>query len=326
MRFLRECRRSRWHANSQAAITLSAYSRSLMREHALPPATSYCGERDGILYLYGGASGCDQDELALLDACKERYEHLGEPRLHEVEPMLAASKQPFRMGVYCPDDATGDARLFTAAAVLEAARLGAVFAFDEPVERLVSRNGSVEEVWTGKRMLEADAIVLATGVHAADLARPLGYSLPIYPVTGYSVTYDHPGDDGIQPRVGAVSVQHKIAWASFGNRVRFTGYADIGIPRGEARPQARFEALERFARSVYGPAVRTTPRRWMGQRPMTPDGLPVVGASGHGKLFFNCGHGAMGWTMACGSARLLCDAILAEPSAIDRRPYRWDRF
>jgi D-amino-acid dehydrogenase len=169
--------------------------------------------------------------------------------------------------------------------------------------------------------------VLASGVQSARLAKSLGYRLPIYPVTGYSITYEHPHDFGSQPRVGAVSVPHKIAWASFGNRVRFTGYADIGIPRSEARMNARFEALERFAQSIYPSARGITPQqRWAGQRPMTPDGLPIIGSSRHGNLYFNCGHGAMGWTMACGSAQLLRDAITGQQSSIDSRAYGWSRF
>lgn len=326
IRFLRECRHNRWHANSQAAIALAAYSRALMREQRVPPESSYSGARNGILYLYVDASRIAPEELALLDACKERYDRLEAGDLHDIEPLLSVGKQQFGAAVYCADDATGDARLFTTAAVDEARRLGAVFSFGEPVERLLARNGRIEEVRTRNRTLKTDAVVLTAGLQSANLARSLGYRLPIHPVTGYSITYTHPHDFGSQPRVGAVSAPHKIAWASFGNRVRFTGYADIGIPRNDAHIHARFEALERFAHNIYPAARRIVPSRWMGQRPMTPDGLPIIGASRHGNLYFNCGHGAMGWTMACGSARLLRDAMTGSESGIDSRAYRWSRF
>lgn len=326
IRFLRECRQTRWRANSHAAIVLAAYSRTLMREQSVPSETSYAGIRNGILYLYADTASIDPEEIALLDACKERYTRLEGSGLHDIEPLLAESKQQFGAGVYGIDDATGDARAYTNVAVDEARRHGAIFLFSQQVRHLQATNGRIEEVRTYNRRYKADLVVLAAGLQSVDLVKPLGYRLPIYPVTGYSITYADAQTDDTQPRVGAVSVPHKIAWTSFDKQVRFTGYADIGIPSNQSHIDARFEALERFAQSIYPSAKHLKSERWVGQRPMTPDGLPIIGSSLHSNLFFNCGHGAMGWTMACASSRLLRDAITRQPSFIDTAAYHWSRF
>jgi D-amino-acid dehydrogenase len=166
---------------------------------------------------------------------------------------------------------------------------------------------------------------MAAGLASADLLAPLGYALPIYPVTGYSITFEHQED--FAPSVGAVSLADKIAWAGFGpGVVRFTGFADIG-PRGsDALTAQRFAALERFALRMVPVLSNYQPERWVGQRPMTPDGMPVLGRSRHANLLFNCGHGAMGWTMASGCAQIICDLIAGRTPAIDCHAYRWERF
>jgi len=60
----------------------------------------------------------------------------------------------------------------------------------------------------------------------------------------------------------------------------------------------------------------STPEYWAGLRPMTPTGLPIIGRSKWDNLWLNTGHGHMGWTMSCGSARLLADLIAKQPTEI----------
>lgn len=327
LRFLRECTAARWQRNSAASVALSAYSRTLQVDQRAVAAADYGHAAAGIVYLLAPGQACDAQELALLDLAREPYEMLDSAGIARAEPLLAPAVQRFGAGIFCRTDATGNARTFTDQAVQAAQALGAQFHFGQQVQSLQVDRGRVAGIRTAQAFWACDAVVMAGGLGAAALSRPLGYRLPIYPVTGYSVTYTHQEALGPQPRVGAVSLQHKIAWASFGNAVRFTGFADIGIPRSPSLVRRRMAALERFAASIYAPAARLQPKPWTGQRPMTPDGLPVLGRSSrHANLFFNCGHGAMGWTMASGSAQLVCDQLDGLPPAIDMAPYRWDRF
>lgn len=322
--FAREGTRDRWLANSKAALNLAAYSRDLQFGANVVPFDAYGGRHAGILYLYGENDQPGPYDEALLKAAGEPFEYLDHSQLLTREPLLTKAAVKFSKAVYCPNDGTGDAARYAAAALEQAVQLGAVAHLGEKVLRLDVQGTSVAGVETDRGRYRADAVVVAAGLSSRQLLASLGYVLPIYPVTGYSISYRGPRSS--RPGVGAVSIPHKIAWASFGDEtVRFTGFADIGVP-SSAKVEKRFEALEAFAHEVYPEIRNLSPDRWVGQRPMTPDNLPFLGAARHANLWLNCGHGAMGWTMACGSARIVSDLILGREPAIDLAPYRWDRY
>ena len=322
--FARESPRERWLANSQAALALASYSRDIQFGSTAIPADAYGGQHGGILYLYGPDHAPSAHDAALLRSAGEAFAPLDAEQLLRQEPLLRQANVQFSRAVYCPNDGTGDAARYAAACVDEAVRLGAKACFGQRVLRLETQGDAVVGVATDRGHQPADAVVLAAGLSSRDLLAPLGYALPIHPVSGYSVTYRVKGAK--RPRVGAVSIPHKVAWAAFGDEtVRFTGYADIGIP-GAGRARRRFEALERFAADVFPELAALQPARWIGQRPMTPDNLPFVGAARQRNLWLNCGHGAMGWTMASGSARAVTDLVLGRPGAINLAPYGWSRY
>jgi D-amino-acid dehydrogenase len=322
--FVRESTRDRWLANSKAAMALAAYSRDLQFAQDGLALDAYGGRHAGILYLYGRNEAPGPHDEALLEAAGEAFERLDERELLNREPLLRSATTQFDSAVFCPNDGTGDAARYARAALEEAIQRGATVRYGVKVRHIRTHRGAVNGVETDAGHHPADGVVVAAGLASKQLLASAGYRLPIHPVTGYSITYQLASPS--RPRVGAVSIPHKVAWAAFGDEtVRFTGFADVGIP-GPAKVRERFRALEAFAGEVCPEIRQARPSRWVGQRPMTPDGLPFLGAAGHSKLWLNCGHGAMGWTMACGSARVTADLILGRAPAIDLQPYRWDRY
>ena len=196
--------------------------------------------------------------------------------------------------------------------------------FGQTVRRLLTDGDRVTGVEVGNCQILADAVVLASGMGSRPLLKTIGVGVPLHPVSGYSATYRV--DSRELPTVGAVSIRHKIAWASFGDGlIRFTGFADVGYPTAE-RVETRFHDLETFAADVYPMLQGVTPKRWVGQRPMTPDNLPYLGPGPLRNLWLSFGHGAMGWTMTCGSAQIITDLLGGRRPVIDLKPYRWDRF
>ncbi len=322
--FAREGTRERWLANSAAALALSAYSRDQQFGPDQLPLDCYGGRRGGILYLYGDGDSPGAHDAELLAAAGEPFERLDAAQILEREPFLRDAAVKFSQGVFSPRDATGDAARYALAALDEARRLGAELSFSEAVVGLPVQGDRVLGVDTAVRRYPADAVVITAGLASKRMLRPAGYDLPIHAVTGYSITYE--GSRNTLPSVGAVSIPHKVAWAAFGDRtVRFTGFADIGRP-GASRVASRFAALDAFAANVLPELRDAVPARWVGQRPMTPDNLPFLGAGKHSNLWLNCGHGAMGWTMASGSARIVADLVAGRAPTIDLAPYRWDRY
>jgi D-amino-acid dehydrogenase len=195
------------------------------------------------------------------------------------------------------------------------------FRFGTHVSRLCVEAGEVvgvelEPVQAGApgEMLRADHIVLALGSHSRALLAPLGLELPVYPVKGYSLTMPI-ADAGAVPHSTVLDETYKIALTRFDDRLRVGGMAELGGFDLRLDP-ARRATLERVVRELFPGGDLARAQFWTGLRPMTPDSTPVIGASPLRGLHLNTGHGTLGWTMACGSGRLMADLLTGRPGAI----------
>ena len=133
-------------------------------------------------------------------------------------------------------------------------------------------------------------------------AHPAGIDLPLYPIKGYSLTVDI-ADDRAAPRTSVTDYANKVVYARLGNQLRIAGMADIAGP-DRALSGDRVTLLARQARNAFPGAADWSGnlRPWTGMRPATPGGRPILGASGIENLALNVGHGALGFTLAFGSA------------------------
>ena len=164
--------------------------------------------------------------------------------------------------------------------------------------------------------LTADAFVVALGSHSPRLLHPLGVGMPVYPVKGYSATLPV-GESNMAPLSTLMDEAHKVAITRLGDRVRVAGMAelagyDLKIRRRPCDTLA-YVVKDLFPRG----ADMTRVQFWTGLRAMTPDGPPVLGPTRYANLFLNTGHGTLGWTMACGSGRLLAEIVSARSLSID---------
>ncbi len=167
--------------------------------------------------------------------------------------------------------------------------------------------------------------MLALGSFSPLLARRIGLKLPIYPVKGYSMTL--PIAEGAEaPTIGGVDEFHLVAFARLGDRLRLTGTADFAGYATTHQPE-HFAVMLRSARELFPRAADfDRPDYWACLRPMTPDGPPILGIARHRNLYLNTGHGHMGWTMACGSSRIVADLIDGRLPEIDVRGLTVERF
>jgi D-amino-acid dehydrogenase len=165
-------------------------------------------------------------------------------------------------------------------------------------------------------VLEADLYVLCLGVDSPALARTIGQRLPIYPAKGYSVTFPI-GDDHRPPSMGGVDEATLVAWANFGDRLRMSSTAEFA---GHSRSwrERDFENILSLARELLPDAADYSRGQFRAcLRPMTPGGPPLIGRSSHDNLIYNTGHGHMGWTMACGSAKMTADLLAERAPELD---------
>jgi D-amino-acid dehydrogenase len=318
LRFLRECPRPRAERNTITKLRLCRYSRDLLealiRDERIEPGP---GAR-GVLYLYR-----DEAELELGFMKSELLRSEGEDQrvidtdeCVEREPALEPVRDRIAGAVLGKDDFSGDSERFTNELAERARSLGVRFRMGTAVHRLESQDRRVTAAVVDGGRLEGDAYVLSLGVDSPKLARTVGQRLPIYPAKGYTVTF--PIADGHRaPQVGGVDEATLVAWANFGDRLRMTSTAEFA-GYGRSWRERDFENIFRMARELLPEAADYERGEFRAcLRPMTPGGPPIIGRGRHDNLIYNTGHGHMGWTMACGSARITADLLAGRTPGID---------
>src|ERR671913_488162 len=240
----------------------------------------------------------------------------------EQEPALEAYSHRIAGGVWTASDAAADCGEFCVQLAQRIVQRGGDLQLNRCATRFDVDGTSVRILQTDQGPLRADAYVLAAGIGAREIALTAGIHLPIYPLKGYSITV-RPAVDAVRLRASITDARRKVVFAPLGDRVRVAGFVEIGA-EGNEIPPARTSALLDAAREVLGYSVIDGDiRPWAGQRPATPSGRPVIGRTPVEHLYLNVGHGALGWTVAAGSARLLCDAIASRTPTIDVKPYMY---
>ena len=182
-------------------------------------------------------------------------------------------------------------------------------------QSFVIQDGKAVALRTDRGELDAHAFVIAAGLQSRALALSAGIRLPIYPLKGYSLTA--PIGPGHKPPVVSVTdVEKKILYAQIGGELRVAAMADL-VGEDTRIDPARMESLYRSVKATFPNAADyTVSTEWAGLRPATPSGAPILGATPVAGLWLNAGHGALGFTMSFGSARIVADLIAGRPSPL----------
>ena len=329
-RWLRECDLARFRVNKQRMQRIAYYSRECLREFRGHHPFEY-GRSQGYLQLFRTAFDVElaQPALAVLRDAGIKHREVSAAECAEIEPGLRWARQAPLSGLYLPDDEAGDCARFTRElrAICEAN--GVRFRFDTRVTTLDVRGRAVHGVHVesaaGSETLVANAIVVAAGVDSADLLAPLGVKVPLYPVKGYSATLQIV-DDEKSPRAALMDESLKTAITRFGPNLRVAGTAELGNRQTTLREQA-LQTLMKVLDDWFPHATAPSSAQfWVGRRPMTPDGAPLLGPSGIDGLWINLGHGSTGWAMSLGSGRVVADLITQREPEIDLDGLTLERY
>ena len=307
---LRNCTASRYAVNKERMLRLSEYSRDCLDELRAETGISYEGRTLGTTQLFRTQAQLDgaAKDIAVLQQSGVPYELLDRAGIARVEPALAAVTHKLAGALRLPNDQTGDCQMFTTKLAQMAADLGVEFRFGQNIERLDFAGDRINGVYIDGKLEVADQYVLALGSYSPQLLKPLGIKAPVYPLKGYSLTVPIT-NPAMAPMSTILDETYKVAITRFDQRIRVGGMAEIAGFDLSLNPRRR-ETLEMIVGDLYprgGDLQRA--EFWTGLRPATPDGTPIVGATKLRNLFLNTGHGTLGWTMACGSGRLLADLI-----------------
>lgn len=327
LKMLRNCTSARYAVNKSRMIPIAEYSRDCLRDLRRDIGIQYDERSQGTLQLFRYQQQFDGtgEDIAVLKQYGVPFEVLSREGCIAVEPALAGVKEKFAGGLRLPQDETGDCHMFTQALAKHAEALGVRFMFNTGIDRIVTDGTRVSGVATSAGMLQADAYVLALGSWSSRLVAPLGISLPVYPVKGYSITVPIKDASGA-PESTVMDESYKVAITRLGNRIRVGGTAEISGFSTKLY-DARRATLDHSLTDLFprgGDLSKAT--FWSGLRPMTPDGPPVIGPTQYANLHLNTGHGTLGWTMSCGSGRVLADMLSGKKPDVDVSVLSVDRY
>ncbi|SCB42410.1 D-amino acid dehydrogenase small subunit [Bradyrhizobium yuanmingense] len=327
LKMLRNCTSARYAVNKSRMIPIAEYSRDALRDLRRDIGIQYDERSQGTLQLFRYQAQLDgtAEDIAVLKQYGVPFEVLNREGCIAVEPALAGVKEKFVGGRRLPQDETGDCHMFTQALARHAQALGVRFLFNTSIDRIVTDGARVSGVATSAGLLQADAYVLALGSWSSRLLAPLGISLPVYPVKGYSITVPIKDASGA-PESTVMDESYKVAITRLGNRIRVGGTAEIS-GYSDKLYDARRATLDHSLTDLFprgGDLSKAT--FWSGLRPMTPDGPPVIGRTHYANLHLNTGHGTLGWTMSCGSGRVLADMLSGKKPDIDVSALSVERY
>jgi D-amino-acid dehydrogenase len=312
----------KYRDNTVATVRLALEARVHLFDIAEREKIDFNLEKRGILHFYHDAAGfsrAEQVNKILNESGLERRAVTNEEIQH-IEPTL---KRDFHGGFYTPSDATGDIHKFTSGLAHSCQRRGATFINQAAVTDLRSRAGKVTATLavqpdseTGRvENLEFDRVIVCAGVGSRQIARMAGDRVNVYPVKGYSITVclDDAQSRESAPQVSLLDDAAKIVTSRLGtDRFRVAGTAEFNGFNLDIRSD-RVKPLVDWSRRLF-PGMST--RRvipWAGLRPMLPDMMPTVRKSRTPGIFYNTGHGHLGWTLSAATAQMA--STLVEESA-----------
>ena len=304
--FLAACNSRTAQRTAVRLLALAAASRSAfesMREDVQPDC-DYSGT--GKLVLYADREGMEgaRRQVKLQKALGSVQQIVGPDECATIEPALHGYHRQIAGAIYTPSECAADCFKVCNELVRVLTQRGVRFLTGTEVLGFDLRKGNVAAVLTTSGPVHADAYVLALGSVSHSFGRQLGVYLPVYPLKGYSITLDAETAAGAAPLVSVTDTARKVVFARIGSRLRVAGMAEI-VGHDTHIPASRIASLVQATRSVFPHCSRfDTLSPWTGMRPATPTGVPILGrlARAPSNMLFNTGHGALGFTLAFGSA------------------------
>ncbi|WP_018099507.1 D-amino acid dehydrogenase [Sinorhizobium meliloti] len=308
---------AKYRDNTVATARLAISARQHMFDIANREGIEFDHVTRGILHIYWDKLGFDHatkvNEM-LTDGGLDRRPVTPE-EIASIEPTLHGK---FYGGFFTPSDSTGDIHKYTTGLAEACERLGGTFEYDAMVARIDRRdrlrvsyilhNGEGEGA---EQIVQADGIVVCAGSASRQFAAMLGDRLNIYPVKGYSITV-HLDDERSQsaaPWVSLLDDRAKIVTSRLGDgRLRVAGTAEFNGYNCDIRDD-RIRPLVNWTRDLF-PGVNTNRVvPWAGLRPMMPNMMPRVGKGRAPGVFYNTGHGHLGWTLSAATSDVLAHIV-----------------
>lgn len=305
----------RYRANTIATVKLALAARRHLFAMAEREGIDFDLEKRGILHVYAdrdGFSDAERVNALLREGGLERHAVTPE-EIRQIEPALQGD---YYGGFFTPSDSTGDIHKFTIGLAAACQKRGARFLCDTVVDAVAATDAGATVTWRAgayalAEQTGADAVVVCAGVASRHFAAMLGDRINIYPVKGYSITIhlDDAGTRAAAPWVSLLDDAAKIVTSRLGaDRFRVAGTAEFNGFNRDIRSN-RVQPLIDWTRRLFPGVSTERVIPWAGLRPMTPSMLPRVGQGRRATVFYNTGHGHLGWTLSAATAQIVAGAV-----------------
>jgi D-amino-acid dehydrogenase len=328
LQFLSNCTSEKARESTINMMRLALYSKQCFAELESETAIKYSKISKGTLHTFKNEElmqgniaqaefqktlGCDYKVLNSRAECEA------------LEPSLKYSPSDIIGGLYFPVDETGDVYEFSQNLSHMLTDKGVQFHCGATIKNILTDSEKITGVETDKGILTADKYVVCMGASSPLLLKKIGVHLPIYPMKGYSISIDIKNMEKT-PEVGITDQSNKIVFSRLGNILRVAGTAEFA-GYDDSITAGRIETLKRMTKESFpdsGDIDNAKP--WACLRPSTPDGSPIIGGTKYNNLFLNTGHGTLGWTLSCGSAKAAVEILEGKVPEIDLNGLMIDRF
>ena len=307
----------RYEQNTIETVRLAVAAREHLFAWAEKEQIDFDHESRGILHIYANKKGFDH-ATRVNELLKQGGLHRESVTVEEMRQIDASLVGDFYGGYYTPSDSTGDIHKYTRGLADACTRLGANFVFDANVDTLNHNGVTIDVSYTEGEAANStqttfDGVVVCAGIESRRFASQLGDRVNIYPVKGYSITVELNDEASQQaaPWVSLLDDDAKIVTSRLGDeRLRIAGTAEFNGVNYDIRND-RIQPLTQWCRSLF-PEVNTDKViPWAGLRPMMPNMMPRVGAGKQSGVFYNTGHGHLGWTLSAATADLIGQSVEA---------------
>ena len=316
--FLRACNAHTAARTTAALLRLAYLSRGLLHELVTREGLDFTFASSGKLVVFSDSVGFEsaKRQMAAQSVLGSEQNALSAGECLGLEPSLANIAHRLVGGIHTPSEDAGDCHLFCQGLerLLRGSNFDVRFHFNSRVTQLLTAGGRVVGAATREGVHEGDAFVLAFGNGARALAAPLGVNVPVQPLKGYSLTVPI---TGAAPSVSITDAAAKVVYARLGGSLRIAGMADV-VGDDQRFDNRRLDTLLRQARAAFPQASHWRELQpWTGLRPATPTGLPLLRPTPRWpNLHLNLGQGALGFTLAMGSAAIIADLLAGRPAPI----------
>ena len=308
--FMSNCTSRAYALNAARMLRVAEYSLHCLDTLRHETGITFDDRQEGLIRLFRTHKQMEQARrtAAFLSDAGIDHTFMTVEGILEHKPGLAHAAPLLVGGMRLPHEQSGDASLFTRRLARMAQAAGVRFLYDTTIQGLDAAAERILCVRTSAGRLTADSYLLAMGSYSPRLLQGLNIRLPVYPIKAYSLSVPLT-DESHAPTSMVEDVTRHVTITRLGRQIRLSGSADLGGYTLKSSSRHR-TTMELSFSELFGGGDLAEATSWTGLSPCTPDSTPIIGpADPFSNLWLNTGHGMLGWTMACGAARIAADQM-----------------